>query len=243
MRALLPFFLVLFPSVVSAFISDDEIAVLQKASAEWALGERIAFWAEQFVDTPYDTDPMGAYVTGKVIVADDRVDCMYHVFRSVELAKGKDPADSLAAALDLRFPSKGVAESGQVLNYEDRFRYGEDMIESGKWGKEITSEMGETVKIRGGRNRQYVAMIKKRDIPSVLSKLRNGDIVFFIKDPAKRSADEIVGHMGIIKAEEGNIYLISAFGQKDRGGKVKKVLFSEYSTGMPFVGIRVSRME
>ena len=51
--------------------------------------ERIAFWAEQYIDVPYDTDPWGDYVRKNVIVADERVDCMYLTFRSVELALGR----------------------------------------------------------------------------------------------------------------------------------------------------------
>jgi len=235
--------LILLPTLVSAFMSEDEIAVLQQASTGWSVGERIAFWAEQFIGTPYDTDPQGGYVSRKVIIADERVDCMYHAFRSVELALGKDPTDSLALALEKRFHGKGVLEDGKVKNYDDRFRYGEDMIESGKWGREISSELGELFTIRGERGRDSVAIIRKGDVPKMLGNLRNGDIVFFVKDPGKRVSGEIVGHIGIIKAEEGNVYLISAFGQKNKGGRVKKTNFSEYSTRMPFIGVRVSRLE
>jgi hypothetical protein len=236
-------FLVIFPSLASAFMSESEIALLQQTSAGWSVGERIAFWAEQFVGVPYDTDPEGEYVSRKVIIADERVDCMYHAFRSVELALGKDPADSLSIALEKRFHGRGVVEDGKVRNYEDRFRYGEDMIESGKWGREITSELGNTITVRGERNRESVSMIGKKDMTSALSRLRNGDIVFFIKAPARRVSGEIVGHMGVIKIEEENVYLISASGQKKKGGMVKKTLFSEYSAGMPFVGMRVTRLE
>ncbi len=243
MKEILLTSLILLPALAFAFMPEDEIALLQQASSGWSLGERIAFWGERFVDTPYDADPMGAYVTRRVIVADDRVDCMYHVFRSVELAVGKDPAGSLDVALDLRFHSKGAVEAGKVLNYDDRYRYGEDMIDSGKWGREITSAVGSPALVRGKHDGDLLPMIKKQDIHSVLPKLTNGDIVFFIKDPGKRENDEIVGHLGIIKIEGGDVYIISAFGQKNKGGRVKKVLMSEYSAGMPFVGIRVTRLE
>ena len=235
--------LILFPSLAYGFMSDDEIAVLQQTSAGWSVGERIAFWAEQFIDTSYDPEPQGEYVKKKVIIADERVDCMYHAFRSIELALGKDPTDSLDIALEKRFHGKGVLQDGKVKNYDDRFRYGEDMIESGKWGREITSELGELFTIRGERGRDRVSIIRKGDIPKMLGSLRNGDIIFFVKDPAKRVSGEIVGHVGIIKAEEEKVYLISAFGQKNKGGRVKKTILSDYSTEMPFIGIRVSRLE
>ena len=236
-------FLFLFPSLAAAFMSDDEIAVLQRSAAGWSTGERIAFWAEQFIDMPYDPDPLGEYVRSNVVVADERVDCMYHTFRSVELALGKDPADSITVALDKRFHSRGLVEEGKVSNYTERFRYGEEMIESGKWGREITSELGETAMIKGERRSERIAMIRKQDIPKMLSGLKNGDLVFFVKNPGKRVSGEIIGHIGIIKIETDKTYLVSAFGRKNRGGKVRKILLSEYGREMPFVGIRVSRLE
>ncbi len=237
------FILFLFPSLSAAFIPDDEVAVLQRTSAGWSTGERIAFWAEQFINTPYDPDPLGEYVRNSVLVADERVDCMYHAFRSVELALGKNPDDSLTVALDKRFHGKGLVENGKVSNYADRFRYGEDMIESGKWGREITSELGETVMIKGARGRERVTMIRKHDIPNMQSRLQNGDLVFFVKDPKKRVSGEIIGHIGVIKIEAETTYLVSAFGRKNRGGTVRKIPLSEYCTGMSFAGIRVSRLE
>jgi len=243
MKIMLVFFLVLFPALAAAFISDDEISLLQAVTAGWDAGDRIAFWAEQFVDVPYDTDPLGDYVRKAAIIADERVDCMYLTFRSVELALGRSPAESVALALDKRFDRKGIVEDGKVTNYEDRVRYGEDMVESGKWGREITSELGSAVMVRGKPGREHVSMIPKREILNVLSRLNNGDIVFFVRAPEQRQEDEIVGHIGIVKREQDNVYLISAFGQKNKGGKVKKILFSEYSAEMPFIGIKVTRLE
>ncbi|HYQ47732.1 MAG TPA: hypothetical protein VEP69_01590 [Thermodesulfovibrionales bacterium] len=222
---------------------DDEIAVLQKSTAGWDTGDRVAFWAEQFIGIPYDADPLGDYVRRNVIVADEHVDCMYLTFRTVELALGRDPEDSVALALDKRFPGKGIVENGKVRNYTARFRYGEDMIESGKWGREITTELGDHASVVGSRGRSHVCMIPKQGVPATLSRLRKSDIVCFVKAPGKRKYREIIGHIGIIKREDETVYLISAFGQKNKGGMVKKVLFSEYSAEMPFVGIKVTRLD
>jgi hypothetical protein len=235
--------LFLFPSLAAAFMSDEEIAVLQRTTAGWSTGERIAFWAEQFIDMPYDPDPLGEYVRNNVVVADERVDCMYHAFRSVELALGKDPADSITVALDKRFHGKGLIEGGRVSNYTERFRYGEEMIESGKWGREITAELGETIMLKGERGRELIAMMRKQDIHRILRRFESGDLVFFVKDPKKRVSGEIIGHIGIIKIEADKTYLVSAFGRKNRGGNVKKILLSDYGREMPFVGIKVSRLE
>lgn len=243
MQRILFIALAFFPSLAVAFMSSDEVSELQKATVGWDAGERIAFWAEQFLDVPYDTDPVGDYVHKSLIVADERVDCMYLTFRSVELALGKNPSDSEALALEKRFHHKGIVEDGKVVNYDDRFRFGEDMIESGKWGREVTSELGQVDTVQGKACGERVAMIPQKDILGVLAGLKNGDIIYFVKDPETRVEGEIIGHIGIIKREQDTVYLISAFGQKNKGGKVKKSLFSAYSAEMPFVGIKVTRLE
>jgi len=240
------FCLVIFPSMVFGF-NDSEVALFQKQISDKPIGERVAFWAEQFVGTPYDPDPLGAYVTRRVIVADDRVDCMYHVFRSLELAMSRTPDEAIRIALDKRFIDRGILESGTVLNYDERFQYGEDMLDSGKWGKEITTEIGSVISIKGSRGRGKVNIVSKKDLINNFNKsskpsVTNGDFVFFIKSPEKRVADEIVGHIGIIKREGNDIYLVHASGKKNNGGEVRKVLFVDYVSTMPFAGVRISRI-
>ncbi|MEW6214836.1 MAG: hypothetical protein AB1478_06475 [Nitrospirota bacterium] len=225
------------------FISDNEIALFQKELEGRPLGERIAFWAEKFVGTPYDPNPIGEYVTKNVIVADERVDCMYLSFRTLELSLGRTPAEAILIALDKRFIDKGKIVEGKVINYETRFQYGEDMLDSGKWGKEITEEIGPLIEIKGSRGREKVRIISREAMLFKTSSLRSGDILFFIKSPDKRAADEIVGHMGIVKKEGGILYLIHASGVKNRGGVVKKVLLSDFIKSMAFIGIRVSRFD
>jgi len=228
-------------------LTDGDISSYQRMISDRSPGERIALWAERFVGTPYDPDPQGAYVTRGVIVADDMIDCMYLTFRSVELAISLSPEEAVAVALDKRFHGRGIVSEGRVLNYEARFRYGEDMLESGKWGREVTAEIGPETPIEGSRGRDRAVMVARETLLSSLaegnSKIKSGDIVFFIKAPGKRVAGEIVGHMGIIKHEGGTIYLIHANGRKGSGGIVKKILFSDYLKSMPFEGVRVSRFD
>jgi hypothetical protein len=233
--------LLALPAATLAFPSGAEIAALQSELSPLPVGERIAAWAEAFVGTPYDPDPDGEYVTLRAIVADSRVDCMYHAFRSVELALGGTPDGAVDIAIDKRFITRGVLKDGVVQNYGERFQYAEDMIRSGKWGVEVTGYLGPTEKIAGSRGVDEVVMLPKRRIPDVLSALKSGDIVFFVKDPEKRAVGEVIGHIGVIKREGERAFLIHASGSKKRGGEVKKVLFSDYSGDMPFVGIKVTR--
>lgn len=227
-------------------LTDSDISLGQQEESGKPVGERIAFWAERFVGTPYDPDPLGEYVTKKVIVADDRVDCMYLSFRTVELALAGTPEEAVRIALDKRFINRGTLERGAVANYEDRFQYGEDMLDSGKWGREITADIGPLSYIRGTRGREKVAIVSKGALLRRIGnreplRLKSGDLIFFVKAPEKRVSDEVVGHIGIVKAEGASLYLIHASGKKNGGGEVKKVLFGDYIRSMPFAGVRVGR--
>ncbi len=239
-------FICLILTIPSFAFTDSDIASHQREMATRPVGERIAYWAGRFVGVPYDPDPLGEYVTKRAIVADDRVDCMYLTFRTVELALGRSPKESVEIALDKRFKDRGILEKGVVLNYDDRFQYGEDMLDSGKWGKEITDEIGPVSFIKGSRGRELVRMISKETLIKMFREkkkvpLNSGDIIFFVKAPEKRVIDEIVGHIGIIKRKGNDIYLIHASGRKNGDGRVKKVLLRDYVLSMPFSGVRVGR--
>ncbi len=241
------FILILFfyPVFVGASLvfTEEETQRFQTLLMERPIGERIAFWAEKFVGTPYDQDPLGEYVSKAAIVADDRVDCMYLTFRTVELSISHTPAEAVEVALDKRFHTKGILKGSKVMNYEDRFEYGEDMISSGKWGKEITGDIGNTFRIKGSRGKDFVDILLTNELYRNMQKLRSGDIVFFIKKPVERKVGEIVGHIGILKVEQDQeVYLIHASGTKERGGMVKKVLLKEYVSQMPFIGVKINRM-
>ena len=228
-------------------LPDEEIQKFQTDLIGKPIGEKIAFWADKFIGVPYDTDSLGEYVSKATIVADDRVDCMYLTFRTVELALSRTPEEAIRIALDKRFRSRGVLKDGRVMNYDDRFEYGEDMIESGKWGNEITSEIGGVVKIEGSRGKDFVKILPTGALRKGMKKLRSGDLLFFIKRSEERMKEEMVGHIGILKVEESpkegsrEVYLIHASGMKERGGGVKKVLLKEYLSKMPFIGVKITR--
>jgi hypothetical protein len=242
------FLLTISPSLgISFSLSAEEIQKLQSRLEGNTKAERIALWAERFIGTPYDIDPQGAYVSRADIVADDRVDCMYLTFRVVELALSRAPEEAIQVALDKRFHARGILQDGKVLNYDDRFQYGEDMIRSGKWGKDITRQVGRTAKIKGSRGYDSYEVLPPHEMARKGERLRSGDILFFFKLPEKRAVEEGVGHIGIVKIEEKDsekkTFLIHAGGTKSAGGSVKKVLLEDYLTAMPFVGVKVTRFE
>lgn len=233
-----------------AEMTADEILLAQARTAWLSLGKRISYWAGRFIGTPYDPDPLGLYVRTNRIVADERVDCMYHVFRSVELAQSSTPGEAIDRALDLRFMARGALVDGLVANYDQRFQYGEDMVYSGKWGKNITADLGMTKKITGSRGRDEVDILPRNILAtrSLQKKLQDGDIVYWVKDPKKRAVEEIVAHLSIVHMKAGKPYVIHAAGDKDRadrqgGGVVKEVPFADYVRNMRFIGAFVTRFE
>jgi len=230
--------------------STEEIGRLQAQANPLPIGERIAFWAERFIAAPYDTDPLGDYVRSRKVVTDSRVDCMYLVFRAVELAQANTPEGAADRALDLRFRTRGRIRWGRVTNYDERFAYAEDMIASGRWGREVTAGLGRTVAIPGSRGHERVIVLPKEELlrPGSLGGFRTGDLVFFVDDPARRQGAEEVGHLGIIKIENSTPWLIHASGRKtsedtEGGGMVKKESFTEYAAKMKFIGVKVTRFE
>lgn len=228
-------------------ILDEEIRKMQAGLQGKTTGEKIAFFAERFVGTPYDEDLLGVYVSKAAIVADERVDCMYLTFRSVELALSHTPEEAVQIALEKRFHSQGILKDGRVANYDDRFQYGEDMIQSGKWGREITSEIGRMIRVQGSRGRDFWEILPPGEIKQGMKKIKSGDIFFFFTSPEKRKVEEGVGHIGFVKVEKRSggkkIYLIHASGSKNKGGAVKKVFLADYIFKMPFVGVKITRFE
>lgn len=228
----------------------DEIFLAQARAAKLPLGKRIAYWAGRFIGTTYDPDPLGLYVRTNRIVADEKVDCMYHTFRSVELAQSNTPGEAIDKALTLRFITQGKLADGLVTNYNDRFQYGEDMVMSGKWGRNITADLGKTTKIAGSRGRDNVDILLKNVLATrtLRQKLQDGDIIYWVKDPKKRVVEEIVAHLSIVRIKSGKPYLIHAAGSKNQwgtpnGGKVKEVSFADYVRKMRFIGAFVTRFE
>ncbi len=235
-------------SLVYAPMPAGEIARLQRRVSALPVGERIAFWAESFIGAPYDTDPLGAYVRSRRAVCDNRVDCMYLVFRAVELATSDTPRGAVERALTLRFRTRGIIKDGVIVNYDDRYAYAEDMVFSGKWGENITGRLGHIRDVPGTRGRARITYLPRDELlkPGNYARLRSGDLVFFVKDPARRVAGEVVGHLGVIRMKDGRPFLIHASGSKSSpghagGGVVKEVDLPGYLSGMSFIGVMVTR--
>lgn len=235
---------------VPAAMTADELLLAQARAARLPLNKRIAYWAGRFINTPYDPDPLGLYVRTNRIVADEKVDCMYHTFRSVELARSSTPFEAIEQALTLRFITTGMQVDGLVTNYDERYQYGEDMVFGGKWGKNVTAELGAVKTIPGSRGKDQIDILPKSTLLTrgLQKKLQDGDVLYWVKDPKKRVVEEIVAHLSIVRIKGGKPFVIHAAGDKDRvdrsgGGVVKEVPFAQYVQNMRFIGAFVTRFE
>lgn len=195
--------------------------------------------AEQFIGTPYDFLPEGLYVKNKAIIADQKIDCLYLIFRSYELTATKLHyyKNAEEAALHLRFQHLGKIKNGRVLNYDDRYQYAEDLLSSGKLGIDVSAKIGKLTKIPGSRQYREFSFLSKREILKKINKLENGLIILFVKDPKKRSPmQEIIGHLGIITVHNNKRYLLHASSQKKYNAQVAEVDFGEYLKESHFIG-------
>lgn len=252
MRRAIEYISIVFGFLAMAFVSTSALAVFPPGESQIAhkqtslgglpTGQRIAAWAESFVGVPYDIDPQGLYVTSRRIVADEAVDCMYHTFRSVELALTNSPRAARDSARKLRFSTEGkLGPDGLVLNYDERYAYAMDMVRGGRWGQNVTAALGDTLRIKGARGLEHLDILPASGIKGALPRLMSGDVVYFIKLPSKRVVGEIVGHLGILKREGNDVFLIHASGRKNKGGQVVKLKLMDYTDTMPFIGILVTR--
>jgi len=222
------------------------VAILCVFQAFGGVSENIVKCANGFIGTPYDVNPIGQYVENKDIVYDAEMDCMYFVFRCTELANASfNEEESQKIGLNLRFKTQGVIGSeGKVENYDERFDYAEDMVLSKKWGKNVTRKIGKLSKIEGRRGIAEFEYVKNADIE--IEKFKNGDIIFWVKPFKKRVIGEIIGHLGFIELNEGNVYFVHASGVKNKEKQsdgVTKILLKEYLVKTKFIGVAVKRFD
>jgi len=229
--------LMLLCSKNAGAFTEKEILRLEASVSHLQTRDKIVFWARQFIGTPYDPDPLGTYVTNKVIVFDEQVNSMYLVCRSVELALSSTQEEAVEIALDKRFFTRGVLVDNLVQNYNERYEYAMDMILSSKWGKDVTEELGPTADVEASRIWDTQKILLTTDMHKWISKLQNGDLIFFVKDKSKWIRGDVIGHMGIVEKSKNGIYVIHAKGE---GGVLAEEL-GKYLKASGFTGVKVTR--
>jgi len=205
----------------------------------------------------------GGYVAEGQLVSKGEYDCVSFMYLTTERARSNGLRDSISWALRTRFagaqPDSVVGPDGRV-NYDrpEHLDYSLDMIRSGIWGRNITSEVGQTLDDTLGTSRYpggSFAWLPTENLDS--SKLQPGDVIWFVLNPddgkAAKLRDEyglVVGHIGMMgNSREGDSLKVYHAASKDlpgeyEGGKVVSVDLEVYLQRVDrYAGIMVTRLE
>lgn len=228
------------------------------------VGERIAAWADHFWrrgDAKYlfGLAPDG-YVSKGRLVDDFRTDCVLFFYRTTELGRSSSAVEAVQFAFGTRFYGATLeevvrADGGVDYDSPVHLDYTVDIIRSGIWGQEITELLGSSVADEAGSSRYEsgsVRFVPKKTI--AWEKLQSGDIVYFVSDETTDSGKKlrkigaIIGHLGIVRIEGGQIYLMHAASKGleglYQGGKIEKVALRTYLERVEsFKGIMITRIE
>lgn len=247
---------------VRLFSASAEDSLLR---AEFAMPtpEKIGRWARRFVvadSVEYLFGPKpGGYVAEGEVISDQRQDCVSLLYRVSELARARDHDDAVAWALRTRFAGSETqatdAHSGRV-NYDDpaHLDYSLDMIRTGMWGREITASISGAIQDTVGSSRYPAGSFYYLPQKSLaVDELAEGDIVWFVLDPAHKSGaklrDEyglVIGHIGIVIVD-GDVRKLVHAASSDlagwyEGGSVVEVPLLEYLSRVEkFNGVMVTR--
>ena len=236
---------------------------LLAAEAPIPTAQRVGLWARRFLADP-DSEyrfglKEGGYVADGLIVSDHRQDCVSLIYRCSELARARDHRDAIAIALATRFagaPHDSLIDAEGRVNYDrpEHLDYSLDMIRSGHWGRDITSQLsGARPDSLGTARYPAGSFLYVPGAELVPRELREGDIVWFVLNPANSSARRLrdeqgvaIGHIGLAIEEAGAIQLVhaasSALPGAYEGGRVVRVPLQEYLARVErFAGIMVTR--
>ncbi|MEZ4396211.1 MAG: hypothetical protein R3C71_04845 [Candidatus Krumholzibacteriia bacterium] len=224
------------PALPPALVARNAQDALQAAAGTDSLlaleqglptGERIGRWARRFLADPASEYRFGlkegGYVAEGLLVSDHRQDCVSLLYRCTELARASDADDALRVALATRFagaPLDSLVDSAGRVNYDrpEHLDYSLDMVRSGHWGVDITSTLTGAAADSVGSSRYPAGSFE--EVPEAalqVKELREGDIVWFVLDPAHPAARKlredhglVIGHIGIVVVEGEERRLIHA---------------------------------
>lgn len=236
---------------------------LLRAEQSLPTAARVGLWARRFLageGIRYVFGPAAdGYVAERELVRDHRQDCISLLYRCGELARARDHGDAIAVALRTRFagaPADSVVDGEGRVDYDHRSHldYSLDMIRSGHWGADVTAAVGIAAPDTVGTPRYPAgsfSYVRKADLRG--EALREGDVAWFVLDPAVPSARKlrdqhglVIGHVGLVIVEDGQPWLVhaavSGLSGWYEGGTVAKVPLAEYLARVErFAGLMVTR--
>jgi hypothetical protein len=236
---------------------------LLAAEQQLPTAQRIGLWARRFLADSthvYCFGPKpGGYVAEGRLVDDDKLDCIALLYRVTELARAHDAVDAVTVALDTRFPGAprdSLIDTEGKVDYDrpEHLDYSLDMIRSGHWGDDITNWLRGAVRDGHGSSRYAKGsffLVEKAKLDP--GELREGDLVWFVLDPAHPAAralrDEhglVIGHAGVVIVEQGQPWVVHAASSdlpgRYVGGRVVGLPLVDYLARVErFAGVMVTR--
>ena len=229
------------------------------------VGERVARWARLFAsrnDNVYCFGPKpGGYTAESLLVQDYKFDCVSLFYRTTELAQAESPEAAIDRGFYTRFKGADMTRwptSTGAVSYDDSVHldYSEDMLRTGIWGREVTTEVGVAIPDAAGSSRYApgsYAFIPKEKLR--YQNLKSGDLLYFVLDEKNEKARTLrekygllVGHQGIVDRDGDTVYLIHA-AQSDlpgvyTGNRVVRVPLRTYFDRVErFKGVMISRLD
>jgi|GEM_PF-1755221 len=229
-----------------------------------SIGDRIAAWADYFWTRGDVTYLFGlksdGYVTQGRLIDDYATDCILFFYRVTELGRSSSALEAVQFAFGTRFLGasleKIVDEDGKV-DYNDpvHLDFTIDIINSGIWGRQVTKEIGRPTIDEAGSTRYDgggLSFVASDQIN--YDRLQSGDVIYLVTDEKSttgkklREYGSIIGHVGIVRIEGADTYLIHPASKPIegvyQGGKVEKVLLKTYLDRVEtFKGIMATRIE
>ena len=237
------------------------------------VGARVGYWAERFLEQAPSAYRFGlaedGYVSQGMLVLDEAMDCVSFVYRCTELARAADDREALLWALRTRFNGADFAQvvgpDGRVDYHSPRhLDFSVDMVRSGLWGRDITSELtgvqwDEEQALRPAPHAPHlqVAAGSFQFVPSGsldTAELAEGDVVWLVLDPEhekggalRREYGLVIGHLGVIVRQADQVLLVHAAasplpGWYDKSGVVSVPLAEYLQRVDRFAGIMVTRL-
>ena len=246
-------------------LPESSIAARIHAWQQLPVGERVARWARLFAsrnDNVYCFGPKpGGYTAESLLVQDYKHDCVSLFYRTTELAQAGSAEGALRIAFDTRFRGVDMKRWPSLtgaVSYDDSVHldYSEDMLRTGIWGREVTTEVGTAIPDAAGSSRyapgSYVFIPKEK---LRYANLKSGDLLYFVLDEKNEKARTLrekygllVGHQGIVDRDGDTVYLIHA-AQSDlpgvyTGNRVVRVPLRTYFERVErFKGVMISRLD
>lgn len=210
---------------------------------------RIGRWARRFLADPASEYRFGlkegGYVAEGLLVSDHRQDCVSLLYRCTELAQARDHEDALRIALATRFagaPMDSLIDATGGVDYDrpEHLDYSLDMVRTGLWGEDVTALLtGARPDPVGSSRYPAGSFLAVPEAALDVRELAEGDLVWFVTDPAHAGARKqreelglVIGHIGIVVVEKGERRLIHAASSPlpgaYLGGRVESVLLATY---------------